>query len=406
MPDGKHFIYLAADHSKSSEPAAIYFASLDGSQPRFLTNTGSAAKAVDGDLLYVSAGKLTAQPFNPTTGLLESNASVLAQDVQFDTKTWFASFTATKETLIYWSSRQPLPRQVISWFDERGTRLANVGSPGTYGGVRLSPDGKSIATSCGDPDANICIIHQDGSLTRLTNQPLNGNPAWSPDSSSLAYLASRDHSTNSVMVKRLSTDAQERDVAHGGSGFRNGSWSPDGTSLLVWQNEQEVSTLHVKNDTLTPYLTNIKGGGAGDFSPDGKWVAYVSSASGRTEVYVSSYPNPVHKFQISMIGGKNPRWRRDGRTIFFEGPQKTIYSVLVEERGEQLDLTIPRRLFSVPAISTQQAGASFDVDAVGKRFLINIDLPGRTPDLVLVTNWRAPDAGRQTSRSLNLVASF
>jgi len=384
LPGGKHFIFLAASHSNDSEPAAIMMGSLDGAEPKLLVHTGSAAKLVGNGLLYVSGGKLMYQTLSADEKIRDSAATVVADDVQFDTGTWYGSFAAAHDVLIYWTRPQVPARQVIAWYDPRGKKMADAGPPGIYRDVSLSPDGRLIAASCGDPEINVCIIHQDGTVTRLTDQPMSDFPVWSPDSSTLAYEIHRGAGHFGFAFKRLNGNAPERlfDKDLGSI-----AWHPDGRHLLMVGKNNKGMIADVSGEQIAASPIKVSASYTGRFSPDGRWLAYVSRESGRPEVYIASYPSGGGVVRISIGGGMAPHWRRDGRELYYLGSAKTIFAAGVELKHGAIKAAAPRALFSVPSIPVQWAPYSFDVNSDGTRFVVNTNLPGSRSDLVLITNW-------------------
>jgi Tol biopolymer transport system component len=230
---------------------------------------------------------------------------------------------------------------------------------------------------------NICVIHKDGSVTHLTDQPISDYPVWSPDSSTLAYQTHRGSGNLGFAFERLSGSGAEAVFK---SDVNPLAWHPDGKHLLM-VGDDRASIFDVNGREQRKFPVNASVSYNAQFSPDGKWLAYVSDETGKPEVYAASFPSGEGVVQISKGGGMAPHWRRDGRELYYLGPAKTIFAVGADVNHGIVKLSSSRPLFSVPSIPVQWAAFSFDVAADGEKFLVNTNLPGSRSDLVLITNW-------------------
>ena len=393
LPDGKRFIFLAANHNPDSPAkSAIMLGSVDGSASRFIVESDSDAAFVGGALVFSSGGKLLAQAFDPETGLLGSQATVLADNVEVDGSLWRATFDASEQALIY-RARPVLPElQTLKWFDEAGNSPKAASKPGIFRGVRASPDGNLIAAMCDEPDVNICLVHQDGSLTRINQRPLNFGPVWSPDGSSIAFGTHRSKQQFGIAVKDVAGKMSEQTLAETEDGIAPTSWSPDGKVLLVERTNQRgkryLAALQLVDLKFRDLLTSTVDIRDGRFSPDGKWIAYHSNESGRDEVYVCAYENPARKFQISRDGGHAARWGPDGLSLYFLSPEDAVLGVELSVTRNGLLPGSPKTLFRPDILRAPYDVQSFDVLASKRQFLINTSSPQHGSDFVLVTSWR------------------
>jgi DNA-binding winged helix-turn-helix (wHTH) protein/Tol biopolymer transport system component len=393
LPDGKHFLFLAASHNPdSSSKSAIMLGSVDGRANRFIVESDSDAALVGGALVFSSGGKLLAQAFDPETGVLGLQATVLADNVEVDHSLWRATFDATEQTLIY-RPRPVLPElETLKWFQETGSSPKIASKPGIFRGVRASPDGSLIAAICDEPDWNICLVHEDGSLTRINERPLNFGPVWSPDGNSVAFGTHHSRKLFGIAVKDVAGKMPERTVAETEDGIAPTSWSPDGKELLVERTNQRgkryLAVLQLGDLKFRDLVTSPEDARDGRFSPDGKWIAYYSNENGRDEIYVCTYKDPARKYRISREGGRAARWGPDGLSLFFLAPEDTVLRVQLSMTRNGLLPGTPKTLFRPDILRAPYDVQSFDVLASKRRLLINTMTPQHGSDFVLVTSWR------------------
>jgi len=388
LPDGKHFVFMAANHDVLSKPAAIYLGSLDGTEPKFLTGAESNAIPVSDALLFVSGNKLVLRHLDVHTASLQASASIIAETVQRDSGTWYANFTATTGTLLYLPGIDGASTHVLSWYSSDGHRIRDVGR-GPYFALSLAPDGKTVATVCGDPDMNICLVRDDGTVMRITDAPINYPPAWSLDSSKVAFGTHRQQGSYEIAMKSLESGSLERVVMHSSVGLSANSWHPDGQHILVSRDDgdkDELLVLDVRTGGVRNYLPSAPGLLDGQISPDGQWVAYQSRNSGSDEVYISAFPLPTITCRVSNTGGAGPRWRGDSRELYFLGPAKTLYAATIVPEEGGLKIGAPRPLFQPPMLPAPWDQWSFDADRTGSKFVLATRVQDHS-ELVLLTDW-------------------
>jgi Tol biopolymer transport system component len=236
-------------------------------------------------------------------------------------------------------------------------------------------------------------------MTRLTFDPADDiDPIWSPDGTRIAFTSDRSGQRN--IYSKLSDGSGPEELLLGGTDAQENveDWSQDGQYLLFNRPFRNTATLHVlplggdrKPMTYldTPFYTQ-----EGQFSPNGRWVAYYSSESGRMEVYVQGFnldpSQPRGKWQISTAGGELPRWRRDGKELYYHfGTQ--YFAVDVKTDGPSFVAGVPRPLFETNAVgSTGSGGSPYVVSSDGKRFLVLAATDEKVPSspIDVVVNWR------------------
>ena len=407
LPDGRHFVYLAANHvDPSSQDTALFFASLDGKENRLLVSTRSSAIYASGYLLYVRDNALVARSFNPSSGQFQGDPTVLNDDVQVDAGVWRGTFAASENgTLVYQPGASGAGLN-LTWFDRSGKQTGTVSVPDAYRQIELSPDDRKAVVSMGEPLAALWVYDLTrNTRTRLTFGNENySHPAWSPDGSQLAYTqggGAANDAGHSILSKASNGTGEEKHLLSldPATGMQQAlcDWSPDGRYLMFRTGTSgtgdgfDLWILPLFGDRKSfPYVT-----GPGDqlyaqFSPDGRWVAYTSNETGRNEVYVAPFPRTGAKWQVSQNGGTLPRWRRDGAELIFAGfSSGQFIAAQVNGRGPDFEVGEIHDLFTINNMSPSIASAQYDISADSKRFLVITTGEGGTLPLTLVQNWTA-----------------
>ncbi len=390
LPDGKHFLYVAVNHNAVNSPdTGVFLASLDGSENRLLFHTVSSARFASGYLLFLRDNTLVAQKFDPASGKLKGDPQTLKEDVQYDSGLWRANFSVSDTGMLVYASGTSSGAQTLTWWDRSGKQLEVVDDNVALFDLTLSPDGKKVAvTDANSATATIWIYDLASKLkTRLTfSGGTHRTPVWSPDSTQVAFTSDQQAS---IAVKPAAGGADERVLISSPSrAFTAVSdWSRDGRYLMYEQgsglNQHQWVLPLSGGGKAFPYASSSPDEEAGQFSPDGRWVAYQSSESGRPEVYVAPFPWTGAKWQISTSGAVQPRWRGDGKELFYYGFGELI-STQVDGSGSTflVGATKPLFRFTLETISREYA-PSRD----GQRFLVISRGEGAPQPLTLVQNW-------------------
>jgi eukaryotic-like serine/threonine-protein kinase len=406
LPDGRHFLYVAANHAAPTNgETAVFWGSLDGKENKLVVLSPSNAIYTSGYLLYVRQNGLMARPFDPSTGEFKGQATALNDDVQVDNTIWRGTFTASETgTLIYQPGSADSGMR-LAWFDINGKPTGYLGEPDDYFQVELSPDSKKAAVAVGAYNYVIWIYDiARGTRTRLTFG--NGgytNPVWSPDGKQIAYVGGPSGGLSQVAILSKAADGsgEEKKLLDLGQfqGVQQGlcDWSPDGRYLLYVNGTPSVGTgtdlwvLPLSGDRK-PYAYVAAPGNQlyGQFSPDGRWVAYTSDETGQMEVYVAPFPWTGAKWQVSPAGGAVPRWRRDGKELFFQTwGSSANFAAEVDGHGSSFEVGSIRTLFLINNLSPNTASAQYSVTKDGQRFLqITTGDIGKLP-LTVIQNWMA-----------------
>ncbi len=269
----------------------------------------------------------------------------------------------------------------LVWFDRAGTRLQTVGPVGNHGNVELSPDGRQVAVAVMDParrtrDIWLYDVQGDG-RTKFTASDADENWAiWSRDGRRIVFNSNR-RSGRLDLFQSASTAGSDPQVLLE-DGMWPVSWAPDGGHILFVINSQatgnDVMVLPLTGDRRPyPFARSADAENWAAFSPDGRWVAYSSTESGQSEVYVAAFPPTrdgfANKRRVSADGGSQARWRRDGREIFYIGSDRSLMVTAVNGEGKTFEVAEMRRLFEPRFFFLDSHG--FDLAADGQRILVN-----------------------------------
>ncbi len=280
----------------------------------------------------------------------------------------------------------------LTWYDRQGKRIGTVGEQAFYSGPALSPDGKRLAVGRLDPATDtrdIWVLDlARGVSSRFTfDKGDDLNPVWSPDGSRIAFSSDRTGKRDIYWKAASGAGADELLLASEGSKSLE-DWSADGRLLLFNLNNTEVHAVPVSGDRKPyPVLKAPFTQAHVRLSPDGRWIAYSSTESGRLEVFVQNFPPAGGKWQISNSGGTEPSWRGDGKELYFLSGTK-LQAVDVKAAGSSFEAGIPRDLFEVPEATAGRRN-NYVATADGQRFLF-VTTPKRidTIPFVVVHNWQ------------------
>jgi Tol biopolymer transport system component len=399
LPDGKHFLYNV--QSEDPGKAGLSLAALDQPDGRRLLPDRTNAifvprrKGASHDhLLFSRENALMAQPFDTDTLQLAGDPFPVAPQLsRTSTPDQVAASAAGNGTLIYLAGSSFTDYQA-TWLDRSGKKLGKVGPLEEIRGIALSPDQKSVAFaySEGGPRAGLWLRELARDVeSRFALLPFSGPAVWSPDSSRIVFAG-----PNALYVKALN-GGQEQLLLQRGNPIASSDWSRDGKYLLyteidpkthgdIWYLQFEPSG---KPGAPVAFLRTEFNESMGQFSPDGRWVAYISNESGSPELYVRPFPSGGGPVRISSSAGSNPRWRADGKELYYLS-RPGLMAVSVQSRpGGPLQAGVPKALFDVQTrtIIPEANQFSYSPSADGQRFLMRI-LPDATlPTLNVITNW-------------------
>jgi serine/threonine protein kinase len=395
LPDARHFLYLA--RSPLREKSAIRVGSLDARESKLLINADSTSVyAPPGYLLFLRERTLMAQPFDASKLQVTGEAFPVAEEVGYNPGNGRAFFSVSNNGVLVYRTRVFADSQ-LAWFDRTGKQIAQAGTPGQIASVALSPDDKRVVVSRVDNQSgatDLWIIDQERE-TRFTFDAANEqSPAWSPDSSQIAFNSSKSGVLD-IYAKPSSGAANEELLWKSDNSKGPHDWSADGRFILYGELDLKTNAdlwiLPLFGDRKPfPFLQTPFAESSGRFSPNGRWIAYNSNESGTNQVYVRPFPASGGQWMVSTNGGAQPRWRGDGKELFYFSAERKLMAVEVKEDGNTFTAGTPRPLFEMRTVAFFIGASLYDVTRDGQRFLLITPGEESSPSpLTVVLNWTA-----------------
>jgi len=397
LPDGRRFLYVA---TTLGGERTVYVGSLDSSDRHRVLNqqVGNVAVA-NGNLLFLQESTLLAQRFDVASGLLRGEPVPIADQLQVSgNDVPVGDFSVSETGILVYQTGEGAMGSTLTWLDRSGKALGTVGSRARYTDIELSPDGLRATASVArrEPARDVWLFDVvRNAATRFTFLPAGANSSvWSPDGKYIVFSGTRS-GRGDLFRKAADGTGPDQPVLVDMRNKVPWSWSPDGKfiaySALAISGSGGPSQLWIlplsgvgKPYQLfdTQYATSMA-----RFSPDGRWLAYVSNESGQGQVYVVSFPSLTGKWQVSIDGGTQPRWRRDGKELFFLSGGMLV-AASVDGASSSFKIGAVQRLFQ-----TRTSGGPrsvYDVAPDGQRFLVETrGEETTTSPITVVVNWPA-----------------
>ena len=386
LPDGEHFLFFGGNFKNvDNDPdSGIYLASLNGGDRKRIVLAHSNLAYANGQLIFLEWHRgLVAVKFDPSSGKIEGEKKLIADGIGFQPSTYYAAFAAGTNGTVVYNASAGATTSVLAWYDRTGKELSRLGEEGVIANPSLSPDNAYVAADRTDIKAsNVDIWIHDvkrGTASRFTFDPAEEvTPIWSPDGQKVVYRLVKV--TTIVEMKNLKGTEAEKEIfaSPPPAAYENipNSWSRDGAQILCTSETADESTylglVSTSGAGIKPFLKGNAHYSNGQFSPDGKWVAYASDESGNWEVYVTTYPQASGKWQVSRDGGTEPRWRGDGKEMYYLGLHEELTAVDVNA-GDTFSSGAPAKLFTFQARAGISSTDLFTYDAArdGQRFIVN-----------------------------------
>lgn len=395
LPDGRHFLFFV--QSDRAENTGIYVGSLDSPSHKLVAS--SAANGVYtrvGDsfyLLFPRGANLMGQAFDPNNDpnndpnkvKLTGAPFVVAQRLLIPLTGGFpwAAVSASENGVIAYRTRIETGSTDLAWFDRSGQRLKSIGPPADYSNPALSPDESHLVVSRVDPQTRTRDLwlfdFASGASSRFTFDPADEtNAVWSPDGKRIAFNAAHNGVVD-IYEKEIAGASESKLLLHSSENKYIHGWSADGKLLLFRIGPITWALPTSTGKLLGPFpLENPR------ISPNGKWVAYTSTQSGRSEVFVQNFPPSEGKWQISTMGGTEPSWRADGKELYFSNGDK-LFAARVKTDPTVFEPGPVKPLFGV-ALETVGRRSRYQAASNGQRFLVNVPLESSSP-VTVSTAW-------------------
>ena len=399
LPDGRHFLFYAGDSKgeagdNKGKGRGIHVGSIDSAETKLLVQTPPTRVeyATPGYLLYARESTLLAQEFDANNLRLTGEPFPVIERLYYFDQTGWAEFSVSENGVLahinnIWTSQ-------LVWFDRGGRETGRIGAPGEHYNPSLSPDGQKVAMATtdkqtGSGDLWIHDLARDTRTRFTVGAADDDDPVWSPDGRRLAFFSCCESGKSTLRIKDLSDT-----TSSGQSPFQSGfnaphDWSLDGRFVIYSQGQPttqgDVWILPLFGEQKPfPFLQTQFNEWSARFSPDSRWVAFMSNESGRDEIYVARFENPGEKWRISTTGGRSPRWRRDGKELFYLAADKKLMSVTVKSAAATFEAGSPTSLFKIDSIIE----GDYEAAADGQRFLINSSVTGaQSLPFTVVLNW-------------------
>ncbi|HEX6791221.1 MAG TPA: protein kinase [Candidatus Krumholzibacteria bacterium] len=399
LPDGKHFIYLAASHNTNGPASAVYCASLDGGEPVRVIESKASAVYADGFLFFVRDSTLMAQEFDVAKRATRGEPRATREAVHLDRSTWNSPLSISDNGVLVYAMGGGSGNNRAALYDRTGRRIRNLTPVGNILSVNATPDGRRIAFEWQQqPLADIWLVDvASGTRSRLTRSPDDDNsPVWLPDGRNILFTA-RNQMRYRLYETRVDGSSEPRMVLEDASKdvwpldvSSDGRWLLHGVGAVAGNRAFGALWIRSLTGAGPPQMLIPEALGffSAQFSGDGKWIAYDTEESGRSEVYVSPMPLPGQGFsarwQVSTSGGMRPRWRGDSRELYYGRPDGMIVAVAVDGTGNEFRVGNETALFQAfQRVDVQ----TMDVSDDGQSFFVNTLGGDEAEPLAVVTNW-------------------
>ncbi|MEN3336466.1 MAG: eukaryotic-like serine/threonine-protein kinase [Acidobacteriota bacterium] len=401
LPGGRAVLFTAGNSTDNNfSDAQVIVQSLeDPKDRRVLVSSGRNARYAAGHLVYLTGSSLVAAPFDPERAELTGDPLTIVDSLSVSRYVGAAQFAVSRTgSLVYLPPGGGGPHMSLTWVTRSGATTPVGSVKGFFTSVRLSPDGRRVAISASDANADVHIYDlAKGTFTRITYSPeYEGNAVWTPDGTRIVFASERGPGVQ-MFWKRwddprgapgalAAATGQDEPLAPGIYARIPHSWSADGKYLAFTENHPDTrrDIWILPNAPAKPYsiVTTPFEDSQPVFSPDGRWLAYQSNESGEDEVYARAFQQPAGRIRISASGGIGPRWAPNGELFYWHRDE--MIAATIAAVGKTLRVASARPLFQL------EHGSAYDVTPDGQRFLmLRPDYSQYPKHLVLVHQWAA-----------------
>jgi Tol biopolymer transport system component len=396
LPDGRRFLYFVVNTTSmaAGEYSGVYLGSLDSDETRLIIRGESRALYSEGHLLYRVDSTLMARAIDETSMEFRADPVPIVADVAGGGISWGGAHFGVSHNGVLVSLRGAgATFNRLVWRDREGNEIGVVGDEAVYGELDLSNDGRHLAVVDGSHTADVWLFDLErGVRTRFTFDPADDrSPIWSPDDGRIAFVSSRQ-TVGEIYVRPVSGNEAPTLLHTTGANIALSDWSSDGRwilyeSLSLGEDTWDLMAYDTVEGIQVPVVTGPFVQQFASVSPDGRWLAFTSGESGRSEVYVQPFPDGPGRWMVSTDGGSRPMWTRGGRElVFFDADFDNLFAVEVTG-DDSPSFGTPELLFASP-IRTG-TGTLTAITEDGQRFLANerplVDRSGQSASLI--QNW-------------------
>jgi eukaryotic-like serine/threonine-protein kinase len=399
LPDGRHFLFVSANAVPGQ--SAIFAGELGSDRvERVMDATSNVAYAPSGHLLFARAGKIFAQPFDIKGLRVHGEPFPVVDDVWEFPGFWAALFSISRDGTLAYATAGDLRTNLV-WFDRRGQRLGTLASTGAHVHVDLAPDGSEVVFELLDPatgTGHVWVHDPKRDVTsRLTaHADWELGPTWSPDGRQVVFASVSEGFMRLVRKAVSSTGDGEALTSPASDRLMPDAWGSRAQVVVFerasMQGNWDLFALPLDGAREPqPLVVSPASKGGAQISPDGRWLLYTSDESGRQEVYLRPLPSGAGQWQISSVGGSQPRWRGDQKEMFYLSADSKVMAVGVS-LSTAVEASAPTALFAVRPVR-YFSRFDYDVSADGQRFLVNTRVEGAAdPRITVVVNWSPSQA--------------
>jgi Tol biopolymer transport system component len=395
LPGGRALLFAAAPNSINFSIGQIAVQLVGTGERRNLIQAGMSPRyAPSGHLIYAQGGSLMAVPFDPQRLATTGTAIPVVEGVLQSPFSGAVQYSFSNSgSLVYISGGLQSAQNRLVWVNRKGIEQPLAAPPRAYLNPRLSPDGRRVGVTITEQDSHIWTYDLRETFTRLTFEGnANNGAVWTPDGKRITFSTNpKGGPLNIYWLLADGSGGLERLTT---SQYLNApmSWSPDGKLLAFFEvnptTQRDIWVLRMSDRKLLPFLQTPFNEAVPRFSPDGRWLAYISDESGRYEIYVQSYPGPGGKWQISTEGGTEPAWNGNGRELFYRNGDKMMAVDITTQPG--FAAGTPRMLFEGRYERAPFPSTNYDVSPDGQRFLMlkpNESADAAPTQINVVLNW-------------------
>ena len=394
LPDGRHYLFWS--NGTQGQGRGIYVGAIDSVDARRISEAQSAAAYSQGHVFFARQGALFVQPFDLDRRELSGEPRQLADGVGVGYGNPFSPTFSVSDggVVTYWGGTTNPITQLL-WFDRQGQPIASVSRSAIHSGFTVDRDARRAALEWRDPsnsaiDIWLLDLASRAGESRFTSDGRFSGPVLSPDGRRLAMM----ERGRGIVIQSLGSTTASDVVVPGASSKWLSAWSPDGRLLAytdLTPTTWRLWTVPARADGQPAlYREATFAIGSLQFSPDGRHIAYTSDESGRVEVYVDSFPTPDNRVRVSTDGGSWPKWRRDGRELYYLAPDRRLMVAAVTPGETGPTFAPPEALFEGPGVNPDETRTQFEPSPDGSRFIFNGRVADATPrGLAVIVNWPA-----------------